>query len=170
MSAIEDRVKNIDDRVKSLESKFTFAVTLALFLGVSVAGLGAWVKSEAGKISDLDDRVKKLDPFVKDAEAQLAKAGTEQIVLIQQKAGPIVNELTKQAFDKMVTNSSASSSAAADNPFSHKEMGSPSTASCPAGEYLAGVTIHWAGTCHGACDEDGGAVHSVVASCRKLIP
>ena len=42
------------------------------------------------------------------------------------------------------------------------------TVSCPAGQYVAGLTLGWAGTCHGSCDEDGGVLHTVTPICKKL--
>jgi hypothetical protein len=95
MSAIDDRIKDLEERVKSLESKFTFAVTLAVFLGISVAGIGAWVKSEAKEVSDLQDQIKDLAPFVTDAKTQLQKAANDQVAIIQTKAEPIVTQLTQ---------------------------------------------------------------------------
>ncbi len=101
MSGIEDRVKNLDDRVKSLESKFNFAVTLALFLGVSVAGLGGWVKKETKTVSDLNVQIDELAPIVKGAKAQLQKTGQEQLDLIKTKAEPIVAELSRENFEHL---------------------------------------------------------------------
>jgi hypothetical protein len=170
MSVIEDRVKELDGRVKSLESKFNYAVTLALFLGVSVAGLGAWVKTEAGKVSDLHDQVKALDPFVKDAKAQLTQVGQEQIGLIQQKAEPIVSDLTKQALYKMATNGTATNDGTtAANKFGVKDYGNTELR-CPPGQYLAGIRVHWGGLCNGTCDQDGAPIHSLVPICQKLVP
>jgi hypothetical protein len=170
MSITEDRVKNIEGRLTSLESKFNLAVTLALFLGISVAGLGAWVKSEAGKVSQLHQDVTELQPFVKNAKEQLEKTGLEQISLIQTKAEPIVTQLTKQSLDKMSSNGSATGEGSpAKNLYGIKDFGNTEI-SCPAGQYLAGMTVHWGGTCNGSCDQDGGPVHLLVPICRKLVP
>lgn len=170
MPATEGQIKDLDGRVKSLESKFNFAVTLALFLGVSVAGLGTWVKTEAGRVSDLHDQVNTLEPFVKDAKTQLAQIGQEQIVLIQQKAAPIVSDLTKQVLDKMATNSKATNEGTtATNKYGLKDFGTTEMR-CPTGQYLAGITVHWGGTCNGECDQDGGPIHALVPICQKLVP
>jgi hypothetical protein len=40
--------------------------------------------------------------------------------------------------------------------------------SCPAGQYLAGLTLGWAGTCHGSCGEDGGVLHTVTPICKSF--
>jgi hypothetical protein len=45
---------------------------------------------------------------------------------------------------------------------------STNTVSCPNGQYLAGLTLGWAGTCHTACDQDGGVLHTVTPICKKL--
>ena len=160
----------MEDRVKDLETKFNVAATVALYLGVSIAGLGGWVKYEAGKVSDLHDDVKKLEPFVNDAKVQLEKTGQAQLALIQTKADPVVAQLAKQAFDKMADNAVVTGEGVtAGNPWGNKDL-KTSEVSCPKGQYLAGITAHWGGTCHGACDEDGGSVHALVPICRKLVP
>lgn len=161
---------SIEDRVKSLESKFNYAVTLALFLGVSVAGLGAWVKSEAGKVSDLHDQIKTLDPFVKDAKAQLVQAGHEQMGLIQEKAAPIVLDLTNQALAKIASNGTATNEGTtAINKYGSRDNGTTELR-CPAGQYVAGISVHWGGTCSNQCNDDGAPVHALVPICQKLVP
>ena len=42
--------------------------------------------------------------------------------------------------------------------------------SCPAGQYLAGLNLAWAGTCHGSCNEDGGVLHTITPICKPLFP
>ncbi len=163
MSVMEDRIKTLDDRVKSLESKFGLAVSVALFLGVSVAGLGAWVKSETGQ-------VQKLQGDINQAKNQLEQTGQEQLKLIRSKAEPIVAELTKQNLDKMITNgTSTGEGTTATNKFGNKDFGTTELR-CPPGQYLAGLTVHWGGTCQGACNEDGGPVHALAPICQRLLP
>jgi hypothetical protein len=133
MSITDDRIKNIEGRLTGIESKFNLAVTVALFLGISVAGLGAWVKSEAGKVSKLHQDVTELQPFVMNARSQLEKTGLEQINLIQTKAEPIVTQLTKQNLDRMSSNGSATGEGvAAQNKYGNKDFGTTEI-SCPAG-------------------------------------
>jgi hypothetical protein len=163
MSVTEDRVKGIDDRVKNLESKFALAITVALFLGVSVVGLGAWVRSETSQ-------VQKLQGAINEAKDQLEQTGQEQLKLIRSKAEPIVAILTSQAFEKMTTNGTATNEGTtATNMFGGKDFG-PTEVRCPPGQYLAGLRVHWGGTCQGGCKEDGGTVHAVEPICQKLVP
>jgi hypothetical protein len=56
----------------------------------------------------------------------------------------------------------------ATGPGGNGVLQSTSTVSCPAGQYLAGLTLGWAGTCHKACDDDGGVLHTVTPICKKL--
>jgi hypothetical protein len=41
--------KILEKRVKKLESRFNPAATVAMFLGMSVAGLGIWVETETAR-------------------------------------------------------------------------------------------------------------------------
>ncbi len=161
---------SVEARLASLEKKFDRAAVAAAVLGVSVVGLGTWVNNETARIKDLDKQVKDLDPFVKDAKIQLTRAGQEQIMLIQQKAVPIVSDLTNQALGKMSANGTATNEGTtATNMFGKRDYGATEM-KCPAGQYVAGITVHWGGTCNGQCDADGGPVHALVPICQKLVP
>ena len=163
MSAMEDRVKNLEDglrksqeSIRSLETKFSVAATVALFLGVSVAGLGGWVKYEASEVSDPHDDIKKLDPFVKDATAQLQKTGKEQLALIQNQADPIVKQLAQDNFYRLNGKISADLNSMRNG--STQEIYSSNPAGdklpndkgdknldCPTGELVKRVGVHWIG-------------------------
>jgi hypothetical protein len=57
---------------------------------------------------------------------------------------------------------------AATGPGGSGVLQSTNIVSCPNGQYLAGLSLGWAGTCHNACSEDGGVLHTVTPICKKL--
>jgi hypothetical protein len=88
----QEDIEELKRSVRKLEDKFLIAATIAVFLGISGAALGAWV-------GRLEQRVHQLDPFVKKAEAELRTASGEQLALIATKGGPIVSGLVKEDLD-----------------------------------------------------------------------
>jgi hypothetical protein len=115
-------------------------------------------------------QIRELQPFVQSAQEAIKKTSDEQLVVIRSRAEPIVTQLTQQTFSRMASNSTETSEGVtAQNGFGGKDLKS-SVASCPAGQYLAGLTAHWGGTCQGKCDEDGGTLHSLQPICRKIVP
>ncbi|HEY3973529.1 MAG TPA: hypothetical protein VGM18_11025 [Candidatus Sulfotelmatobacter sp.] len=145
----EDRLQALEKRVEKLESRFNLAATVALFLGISVAGLGSWVKVEAANVKELTDEVRALDPFVKEAKAQLERAGQEQLALIRTKADPIVERLTK---DKFADLSGALKNGSQGEIYSSNPQGEKlpndkgdKNLDCPKGQFVTRVGVHWIG-------------------------
>ena len=91
-------IEELKRSVRKLEDKFLIAATIAVFLGISGAALGAWV-------GRLEQRVHQLDPFVKKAEAELRTASGDQLALIATKAGPLVSGLVKEDLNAAAHNS-----------------------------------------------------------------
>jgi len=42
------------------------------------------------------------------------------------------------------------------------------TLQCPAGSYLSGINVHWAGTCRYQCELDGAAIHELDPICTQF--
>jgi hypothetical protein len=91
-------VEELTERVQKLENKFNIAATLAVFLGISVAGLGGWVQSEKKEVSSLNDQIKQMAPIVATAQADIKKTSQEQLQLIQSRAEPIVRDIAQRDF------------------------------------------------------------------------
>lgn len=145
-----DHVKDLEERVKKLESRFNLAATVALFLGISVAGLGSWVKTEAAEVKRLSDDVRALDPFVKEAKAQLEKTGQEQLALIKSKAEPIVTQLARDNFERLsvALRNGSQGEIYSSNPAGDKlpnDKGDKNL-DCPKGQFVTRVGVHWIGS------------------------
>jgi hypothetical protein len=75
------------------------AGTIAAFLGISVGGLGAWVKHEVGEVqaltsqvNDLDKHIQQMKPTVDRATAELKNTSLQQLELIQSIVHDLVQE------------------------------------------------------------------------------
>jgi hypothetical protein len=42
------------------------------------------------------------------------------------------------------------------------------TLQCPAGSYLSGINVHWAGTCRYQCTLDGAVIHELDPICKQF--
>ena len=89
---------SLEERVRKLENKFNLAVVAALFLGISVAGLGTWVQTEENRVSVLHKQIEQMAPTVAAAQEAIKRASEEQLRLIHSQAEPVIRELAEQTF------------------------------------------------------------------------
>jgi len=50
----------------------------------------------------------------------------------------------------------------------HPQIRMINSVSCPNGQYLSGLELHWTVTCQGQCNADGGLLHEIVPICKTL--
>jgi hypothetical protein len=46
----------------------------------------------------------------------------------------------------------------------------PQSVHCPNGHYVAGIDVHYGGSCRNQCDKDGGIIRWIELKCRPLPP
>jgi hypothetical protein len=89
---------DLEERVRKLENKFNIAVTIAVFLGISIAGLGTWVQTEEKKVSALHEQVAAMTPTVAAAQDAIRRTSEEQIKLVRSQAEPVIRQIAQENF------------------------------------------------------------------------